>query len=107
MLLDEYVFLFPLEVALVTDGAITCSVVTEEVRDVIGGFAADSVVVLITVPAGVFAEMEVATGAMISGFTFDLIVLMSILEVSSAKTFYVLQIEMSKESQPVSPSACT
>ena len=99
--------MFPLEVALVTDGAITCSGVTEVVRDVIGGFAAGSVVVLINVPAFVFAEMDVATVAMISGFTFDLIVLMSILVSSSAKTFDVLQIEMSKESQPVSPSACT
>ena len=69
MLLGGYVFLFPLEVALVTDGAITCSGVTEEVKDDTGGFAADSVVVLITVPALVFAEMDVATAAMISGFT--------------------------------------
>ena len=107
MLLDGYVLLFPLEVALVADGAITCSGVTEVVRDVIGGFAADSVVVLITVPAVMFAEMGVDTVDMISGFTFDLILLMSLLEGSSAKTFDVLQMEISKESQPVSSSACT
>ena len=47
------------------------------------------------VDTGVFAEMDVATVAMISGFAFDLILLMSILEGSSAKTFDVLQMEIS------------